>query len=124
MFNTHLIVDDQGDIRALYRKIHLFKVDLPTVKLDESVTINAGSDMVVCDSPVGRLGLTTCYDLRFPDLYRNLRDAGAQIMLVPSAFTVPTGKDHWEPLLRARTFQMHHMQRQTSSNFHPFDASL
>lgn len=103
MFNTHLIIDDKGEIQAIYRKIHLFKVDLPTVKLDESVTINPGHQMIVCDSPVGRLGLTTCYDLRFPDLYRNLRDAGASVLLVPSAFTVPTGKDHWEPLLRART---------------------
>eukprot|EP01116_Phalansterium_solitarium_P024100 TRINITY_DN8715_c0_g1_i1.p1 TRINITY_DN8715_c0_g1~~TRINITY_DN8715_c0_g1_i1.p1 ORF type:complete len:315 (-),score=54.70 TRINITY_DN8715_c0_g1_i1:412-1356(-) len=105
-YNTHVIVDDQGEIRASYRKIHLFKVAIkggPT--LDETAGTFPGSDVVVVDSPVGRLGLTVCYDLRFPELFVALRQKGAEVILVPSAFTVVTGMAHWEVLLRARAIE-------------------
>jgi len=104
--NTHLIVDNRGLIKAAYRKIHMFWVDIPNgPKLDESKYCDHGKEIVVTDTPVGRIGLSTCYDLRFPELYIALRKAGADIFLVPSAFTLMTGKDHWEPLLRARAIE-------------------
>eukprot|EP01121_Diplochlamys_sp_Union-15-3_P008182 TRINITY_DN2154_c0_g1_i2.p1 TRINITY_DN2154_c0_g1~~TRINITY_DN2154_c0_g1_i2.p1 ORF type:complete len:281 (-),score=49.63 TRINITY_DN2154_c0_g1_i2:25-867(-) len=104
--NSHIIVDNTGQIKAVYRKIHLFFVDIPnTPKLDESEFCDGGKDIVVVDSPVGKLGLTTCYDLRFPEQYIALRKAGAEIFLAPSAFTLMTGKDHWEPLIRARAIE-------------------
>lgn len=106
VYNSHLIINDEGDIKAIYRKIHLFKVDLPNGPvLDESLTTKEGNEIVVCDSPVGRLGLSTCYDLRFPELYNSLRFRDAEVLLVPSAFTIPTGKAHWEILLRARAIE-------------------
>ncbi|KAK1286492.1 hypothetical protein QJS10_CPB20g00368 [Acorus calamus] len=105
--NTHVLVDDHGNIRSTYRKIHLFDVDVPggAVYKESSFTI-AGNDMVVEDSPIGRLGLTVCYDLRFPDLYQQLRfQHQAQVLLVPAAFTKTTGEAHWEILLRARAIE-------------------
>lgn len=104
--NTSLLFDDRGDLRALYRKIHLFDVAIeggPNFR--ESRRIAPGDDVVVADTPVGRLGLSICYDLRFPELYAALVQRGAEILAVPSAFTAETGKDHWHPLLRARAIE-------------------
>jgi len=106
VFNTHLILDDKGDIQAVYRKIHLFDVNIPNGPvLQESKYTAPGSEVVVIDSPIGRLGLSTCYDLRFPEMYEALVRKGAEVLLVPSAFTVPTGQAHWEILLRARAIE-------------------
>ncbi|CAJ1954336.1 unnamed protein product [Cylindrotheca closterium] len=106
VYNTHLILDEKGQIQALYRKIHLFDVSIPgKVELRESKTTAPGTEVVLCDSPLGRLGLTTCYDMRFPELYMELVKRGAQIMLMPSAFTVPTGMAHWHTLLQARAIE-------------------
>lgn len=105
--NTHVIVDDNGNIRSQYRKIHLFDVDVPGgMVYKESSFTEAGKDIVVTDSPFGRLGLTVCYDLRFPELYQHLRFQNeAKVLLVPSAFTKITGEAHWEILLRARAIE-------------------
>jgi predicted amidohydrolase len=105
IYNTQVVVDAQGEILATYRKIHLFDVDVPGARLRESKGAAPGTDIVVTDTPLGRLGLSICYDLRFPELYRELARQGADILLVPSAFTVPTGSDHWEVLLRARAIE-------------------
>ncbi|CAD7702793.1 unnamed protein product [Ostreobium quekettii] len=107
IYNTHVIVSDKGEIVAKYRKIHLFNVDIPGgPMLLESRFTAAGEELVTCDAPVGRLGLTVCYDLRFPELYQKLRfEHGADILLIPSAFTKPTGEAHWEVLLRARAVE-------------------
>ena len=108
-YNAHVLVDDRGDIRASYRKIHLFDVDMGDVNgpvLMESRHASPGDVVVAADSPAGRLGLTVCYDLRFPELYAKLRhEMNAEVMLVPSAFTRPTGEAHWELLLRARAVE-------------------
>ena len=105
--NRGFVIDSGGDVRATYDKIHLFDVDLPTGESwRESNVYAGGSDSVVVDgTPVGRLGLTICYDLRFPALFQRLTDAGAEVISVPAAFTVPTGKAHWEVLLRARAIE-------------------
>ncbi|XP_072986038.1 deaminated glutathione amidase, chloroplastic/cytosolic [Typha latifolia] len=105
--NTHVLVDDSGKIRNVYRKIHLFDVDVPgNMVYKESSFTTAGNDIIAEDSPIGRLGLTVCYDLRFPELYQQLRfEHQAQILLVPSAFTKVTGAAHWEILLRARAIE-------------------
>ncbi|XP_042476848.1 deaminated glutathione amidase, chloroplastic/cytosolic [Macadamia integrifolia] len=107
LFNTHVIVDDSGNIRSTYRKIHLFDVDVPGgMVYKESKFTEAGKDIVVAESPIGCLGVTVCYDLRFPELYQQLRfKHEAQVMLVPSAFTKITGEAHWEILLRARAIE-------------------
>ena len=104
--NRSFVIDGSGDIRARYDKIHLFDVDLPDgVSWRESAVYGPGERLVVVDTPWGRLGLSICYDLRFAELYRRLSDAGATILLVPAAFTVPTGRAHWETLLRARAIE-------------------
>ena len=104
IYNTHVVIDGGGEIRATYRKIHLF--DVPMVNLVESRQALAGSELVAVDSPAGRLGLTVCYDLRFPELFQKLTFVhGAQVLLVPSAFAVKTGEAHWETLLRARAIE-------------------
>lgn len=108
VYNTHFIMDSHGQIVAKYRKIHLFDVSIPSqgIELRESATTAPGSNLVVCDSPIGKLGLSTCYDLRFPEMYAALvQEGGADVLLVPSAFTVPTGKAHWHTLLRARAIE-------------------
>lgn len=107
LYNTHVLVDDSGNIKNIYRKIHLFDVDVPgNMVYKESSYTTAGEDIVVEDSPAGRLGLTVCYDLRFPELYQKLRfHHEAQVLLVPSAFTKVTGEAHWEILLRARAIE-------------------
>lgn len=104
--NACVHVDATGAVRAVYRKIHLFDVDLPDgTRLMESETVEAGSETVVTDAPFGRLGLSVCYDLRFPELYRRLVDDGAIALAIPAAFTLTTGKDHWHVLLRARAIE-------------------
>ena len=105
--NRGFVIDSDGEIRASYDKIHLFDVDLPTGESwRESAVYCGGTDAVVVDdTPVGKLGLTICYDLRFPALFERLSEAGAQVIAVPAAFTVPTGKAHWEVLLRARAIE-------------------
>ena len=102
--NRGFVIDDHGEVRARYDKIHLFDVDLPTGESwRESAMYEAGrTAVVVPDTPVGRLGLTICYDLRFPALFERLSEAGAEVISLPAAFTVPTGKAHWQVLLRAR----------------------
>lgn len=104
--NRGFVIDDAGTIRASYDKFHLFDVDLPNgERWRESDSYVAGDATVVVDTPVGRVGLSICYDLRFPDLYRTLSDAGATILTVPAAFTRPTGIAHWHVLLRARAIE-------------------
>jgi predicted amidohydrolase len=104
--NRGFLIDAAGDIRARYDKIHLFDVDLPTGESwRESAVYARGGRAVAADTPWGRLGLSICYDLRFPDLYRALTGAGAVILTVPAAFTVPTGRAHWHVLLRARAIE-------------------
>jgi predicted amidohydrolase len=104
--NRAFLIDDQGEIRARYDKMHLFDVDLPSGESwRESNSYVAGETSVLASTPWGRLGLTICYDLRFPDLYRALSDAGADMVSVPAAFTVPTGEAHWHVLLRARAIE-------------------
>jgi predicted amidohydrolase len=106
LINRGFLIDAGGRIRARYDKMHLFDVDLPTGESwRESASYRAGTRPVVAASPAGPLGLSICYDLRFPDLYRTLTDAGATILSVPAAFTVPTGRDHWHVLLRARAIE-------------------
>jgi len=105
--NRGFVIDDQGEGGARYDKIHLFDVDLPTGESwRESAMYQAGRGAVVVEgTPVGRLGLTICYDLRFPELFQRLSDAGADVISVPAAFTVPTGKAHWQVLMRARAIE-------------------
>eukprot|EP00892_Ulva_mutabilis_P004452 jgi/Ulvmu1/2379/UM130_0012.1 len=107
MHNSHVIVDSGGSIVTCYKKINLFDVDIPNGPvLMESRHTRRGTQMMTCDSPVGRLGLSTCYDLRFPQFYQRLViEGGAAVLLVPSAFTKPTGEAHWMPLLRARAIE-------------------
>ena len=106
LVNRGFMIDPQGAVRARYDKMHLFDVDLPTGESwRESASYAPGDGPVVADTPAGRLGLTICYDMRFPDLYRALTGAGATILAVPAAFTVPTGQAHWHVLLRARAIE-------------------
>lgn len=101
-----LVYDDQGISVARYDKIHLFDVSISEQETyQESATIERGQDLVVVDTPVGKIGLTVCYDLRFPELYQQLAAQGAQLFTVPSAFTAVTGLAHWEILLRARAIE-------------------
>lgn len=102
IYNTHVIIDDNGQIQSYYHKIHLFDVSIPNkVNLRESNTTSPGTKLVVCDSPIGKLGLSICYDMRFPEMYVKLvQEMGAQVLLMPSAFTVPTGRAHWHALLK------------------------
>lgn len=104
--NRGYMIDDNGDIVAKYDKIHLFDVDLPNgEKHRESAAVQAGDKAVIAKTPWGGVGMSICYDLRFAYLYRKLAQAGAKILAVPAAFTVPTGKAHWEVLLRARAIE-------------------
>ena len=106
LVNRGFLIDGEGAIRARYDKIHLFDVDLATGESwRESAAYAPGERAVVAETPVGKLGLSVCYDLRFPDLYRALTDAGATILAMPAAFTVPTGNAHWHILLRARAIE-------------------
>ncbi len=106
LINRSLLFDPAGTLRAHYDKIHLFDVDLPTGEsLRESQAFRGGSRAVVLDAARCRLGLTICYDVRFPGLFRQMAKAGAEVITVPSAFTVPTGEAHWHVLLRARAIE-------------------
>jgi len=105
-FNTALVYAPSGELLASYRKIHLFDVSLQDgTALLESAATRAGEAVVTFDIGKFRIGLSICYDLRFPELYRALVTRGANVLLVPAAFTVHTGKDHWHPLLRARAIE-------------------
>ena len=101
------VIDNQGETKTIYRKIHLFDVNVPDSdeSYRESRSMYPGDDPVVVETPAGTIGLTICYDVRFPELFRRLVDEGATIFTVPSAFTVPTGKAHWHTLLRARAIE-------------------
>lgn len=104
--NRSWLFSDTGELVARYDKIHLFDVDLPDGTVHrESDTMQGGGKAVLAQTPFGTLGLTICYDIRFPALYRTLAQAGATILCVPAAFTVPTGRAHWEILLRARAIE-------------------
>jgi predicted amidohydrolase len=104
--NTSVLFGPDGGVLAVYRKIHLFDVAVPPdVVFQESATVVAGSEAVIAETPLAWIGLSICYDLRFPELYRALTENGAELLAVPSAFTLATGKDHWEPLLRARAIE-------------------
>jgi predicted amidohydrolase len=104
--NTCVVLNSEGELVAKYRKIHRFDVSLADgTQLRESKVVDAGSEVVACGSPIGVLGLSICYDVRFPELYRALVDKGAEVLSVPAAFTVPTGRDHWHVLLRARAIE-------------------
>ena len=104
--NRALWFDPEGHSVARYDKIHLFDADLPDLSLRESDTVVPGTSLVLVDDEhLGKVGLTICYDLRFPELYRKLASDGAQALLVPSAFTEKTGPAHWEVLLRARAIE-------------------
>ena len=117
-----LVYGPDGKRSARYDKIHLFDVDIPGRKepYRESAHVAPGSNATVVDTPVGRLGLSVCYDVRFPELFRALSAAGAQVLTVPSAFTSPTGQAHWETLLRARAIEnLCYVIAPAQSGFHP-----
>src|SRR5690606_21517337 len=102
-----LVFDSDGACVSRYDKIHLFDVDIPgrSESYRESAHVRPGTTPVVVNTPAGRIGLSVCYDVRFPELYRQLSAAGAEILTIPAAFTAPTGRAHWEPLLRARAIE-------------------
>jgi deaminated glutathione amidase len=104
--NRTLLIDDRGSVRAHYDKVHLFDVDLATGESwRESSAYRCGENAVITDTPLGPMGLTICYDMRFPDLFSRLAQGGARIFAVPAAFTIPTGRAHWHTLLRARAIE-------------------
>ena len=105
-YNTSILLSPTGELICSYRKIHLFDVDIPGgLSIAESDTIAPGSEVVVGKTPLAKIGMSICYDLRFPELYRAHMDRGADILAIPSAFTLTTGKDHWHALLRARAIE-------------------
>ncbi len=103
VLNSCLVFDDQGRQVARYDKIHLFNLSLGNESYDEALTIEPGNKIVVLDSPFGRIGLAVCYDLRFPELFRAMKDV--DVIVLPAAFTETTGKMHWEVLVRARAIE-------------------
>jgi predicted amidohydrolase len=104
--NTCVHVDSQGEIRAVYRKVHMFDVEIDGHSYRESDVEQAGEEIVLSETSDGvKLGLSICYDLRFPELFRILAVRGARVIVLPSAFTLPTTRDHWETLLRARAIE-------------------
>jgi deaminated glutathione amidase len=106
LYNTSILFDPSGARAAVYRKIHLFDVDIADgARYRESETIEPGREVAVAETALGKVGLTICYDLRFPELYRALSAKGAELVCVPAAFTLHTGRDHWEVLLRARAIE-------------------
>ena len=106
VYNTSILIGPRGDLLAVYRKIHLFDIAIRGgVELRESKTVAPGEETVVAETSLGHLGLSICYDLRFPELYRRLTFDGAQVLFVPAAFTSYTGPHHWLPLLRARAIE-------------------
>ena len=106
MFNRSMLLDERGEVAATYDKIHMFDATLPSgTVIRESSAYRPGERAVVADTPWGRLGMTVCYDLRFPQLYRALAQRGALMLAIPSSFQRETGKAHWHPLLRARAIE-------------------
>lgn len=106
VFNTSVLIDPSGKIIARYRKIHLFDVTIgDRVVIKESDAMVPGDEMVTAETDYGTVGLTICYDLRFPEIYRELAVRGAKLIFIPSSFMDSTGKDHWNPLLRARAIE-------------------
>jgi predicted amidohydrolase len=106
IFNTTVVFDRTGEKVAQYSKIHLFDIEIPGgIVYRESDVVTPGQKVVTFDCDGVTVGLSICYDLRFPELYRKLSDSGAWLMLVPAVFTLMTGKDHWEPLIRARAIE-------------------
>jgi predicted amidohydrolase len=103
LYNTSVLINRQGEVNGVYRKIHM--CDAPALGYNESDGIKPGTIPVVVDHEIGKIGLTICYDLRFPELYRNLTARGAEIIFVPAAFFLYTGKHHWLPLLTARAIE-------------------
>jgi predicted amidohydrolase len=104
--NTCLVVDPRGEVAAVYRKLHLFDVDLPgRLTYCESSWLEAGGDVVTCNAVGFRAAIAICYDVRFPELFRRFADEGVEVVAFPSAFTKQTGRDHWELLLRARAVE-------------------
>jgi deaminated glutathione amidase len=103
--NTSVLIGPDGEIEATYRKIHMFDVDVGGVEYRESDTQEPGGEIVVAEAGGVALGMTVCYDVRFPELYRILAVRGARVVTVPAAFTLHTGKDHWELLMRARAVE-------------------
>jgi len=117
-----VVFDAEGRQVGRYDKIHLFDVDIPgkAETYRESANVAPGSLLKVLETPAGRVGLSVCYDIRFPELFRQLSAAGAQILIVPSAFTAPTGRAHWETLLRARAIEnLCYVIAPAQSGFHP-----
>lgn len=105
-YNTTLVFDRTGALAGTYRKIHLYDVEIPgRVSYHESATVAPGDSTAVIELERARVGLSICYDLRFPELYRMLAIAGANVLVVPAAFMLHTGRDHWEVLLRARAIE-------------------
>jgi len=105
-YNTSVMLGPDGARMGVYRKIHLFDIDLVgRVTVKESASRLAGDEVVCVATSLGAVGMSICYDLRFPELYRRLTFAGAKILIVPACFTFPTGEAHWEPLLRARAIE-------------------
>lgn len=106
LYNTSVLFGPQGERLATYRKIHLFDVELGDgPSYQESAAVAPGTEIIVAEASFGKVGLSVCYDLRFPELYRRHAEAGAVLLTVPAAFTLMTGKDHWEVLLRARAIE-------------------
>ncbi len=104
--NTSVLFDPRGEAAAIYRKLHLFDIAIDGgTTFKESATVRPGEEPVVAATPLGKLGLSICYDLRFPEMYRRMADRGAQVLFVPAAFTAFTGKAHWLALLRARAIE-------------------
>lgn len=106
LYNTSVVLNPQGEIIAIYRKIHLYDVEVangPSSK--ESDTKKPGNEIIVADTELAKIGLSICYDMRFPEMYRIMTLRGAEILLVPASYTLYTGKDHWEPVLRARAIE-------------------
>lgn len=105
LYTTSVLIDKSGEISGTYRKIHLFDVALKKVRLMESDLVIAGNEPVICSNEIATIGLTICYDVRFPNLFQILCERGADVIFVPAAFTVPTGEAHWLHLLRARAIE-------------------
>lgn len=104
--NTSVLISPEGEILAEYRKMHMFDITLADgTPFNESDRVEPGTEIVTVETELGIFGMSICYDVRFPELYRLMALRGAQVIFVPSSFTMPTGKDHWEPLLRARAIE-------------------
>ncbi|MBR6114426.1 MAG: carbon-nitrogen hydrolase family protein [Oscillospiraceae bacterium] len=105
-YNTSVIIDPNGEIIATYRKLHTFDVTLPDGSVqDESARIRPGDEIVTVDTALGKMGMSICYDIRFGEMYRLMALEGAQVIFTPASFTMATGKDHWEPILRTRAIE-------------------